>query len=95
MSSPAASGRLMTAIKGDRTLVQLAEQFDIHPNQISSWKDQLLEGAAEVFATSSSARPSTSKVDIKVLHAKIGELTLENDFLESALDKAGLLSARR
>src|SRR5262249_54741078 len=64
----------IAAIKGDRTLVQLAEQFDVHPNQISSWKDQLLEGAAEVFATSSSARPSTPKVDIKALHAKIGEL---------------------
>src|SRR5262249_6388984 len=50
---------------------------------------------AEVFAMSSSARPSTPEVDIKALHAKIGELTLENDFLESALDKAGLLSARR
>ena len=71
----------IAAIKGDRTLVQLAEQYDIHPNQISSWKDQLLEGAAEVFATSSSARPSTPEVDIKALHAKIGELTLENDFL--------------
>jgi hypothetical protein len=47
-----------------------------------TWKDQLLKGAAEVFATSSSARPSTPKVDIKVLHAKIGELTLENDFLD-------------
>src|SRR5262249_49263762 len=81
--------------KGDRTLVQLAEQCDVHPNQISTWKDQLLEGAAEVFAMSSSARPSTPEVDIKALHAKIGELTLENDFLESALDKAGLLSARR
>src|SRR5947209_20630227 len=54
----------IAAIKGDRTLVQLAEQFDVHPNQISTWKDQLLEGAAEVFATSSSARPSTPKVDI-------------------------------
>src|SRR5215831_702013 len=73
----------IAAIKGDRTLVQLAEQFDVHPNQISTWKDQLLEGAAEVFATSSSARPSTPEVDIKALHAKIGELTLENDFLES------------
>ena len=85
----------IAAIKGDRTLVQLAEQLDVHPNQISTWKDQLLEGAAEVFATSSSARPSTPELDIKALHAKIGELTLENDFLESALDKAGLLSARR
>src|SRR6266478_2448941 len=74
----------IAAIKGDRTLVQLAEQFDVHPNQISTWKDQLFGGAAEVFATNSNARPSTPKVDIKVLHAKIGELTLENDFLESA-----------
>src|SRR5215831_4972732 len=79
----------IAAIKGDRTLVQLAEQFDVHPNQISTWKDQLLEGAAEVFAMNSSARPSTPEVDIKALHAKIGELT------QSALDKAGLLSARR
>jgi hypothetical protein len=55
----------IAAIKGERTLVQLAEQFDVHPNQISTWKDQLLEGAAEVFATSSSARPSTPEVDIK------------------------------
>ena len=85
----------LAAIKDDRTLAQIAEQFDVHPNQISSWKDQLLEGAAEVFAASASARPSTPEVDIKALHAKIGELTLENDFLESALDKAGLLSARR
>ena len=57
----------IAAIKGDRTLVQLAEQFDVHPNQISTWKDQLLEGAAEVFATSSSARPSTPEVDMKAL----------------------------
>src|SRR5262245_30818641 len=83
----------IAAIKGDRTA--LAEQFDVHPNQISTWKDQLLEGAAEVCAMSSSARPSTPEVDIKALHAKIGELTLENDFLAGALDKAGLLSAGR
>src|SRR5262249_26032302 len=71
----------IAAIKGDRTLVQLAEQFDVHPNQISTWKDQLLEGAAEVFATSSSARPSTPEVDIKALHAKIGDThrSLSND----------------
>jgi transposase-like protein len=85
----------LAAIKGDRTLAQLAEQFDVHPNQISAWKDQLLAGAAEVFASSSGTKPSTSEVDIKALHAKIGELTLENDFLESALNKAGLLSAKR
>src|SRR5438128_458931 len=81
----------LAAIKGDRTLAQLAEQFDVHPNQITSWKAQLEGGAAGVFG--SGAAPAA--VDVKLLHAKIGELTLENDFLEGALNKAGLLSAKR
>ncbi len=83
----------LAAIKGDRTLAQLSDQYDIHVNQITTWKDQLLQGAADVFGTG--AKPSAPEVDIKSLHAKIGELTLENDFLEGALSKAGLLSAKR
>ena len=85
----------LAAIKGDRTLAQIAEQFDVHPNQISTWKDQLLEGAADVFGPGGGNVPSQPSVDVKALHAKIGELTLENDFLEGALTKAGLLSAKR
>jgi len=85
----------LAAIKGDRTLAQLSEQFDVHVNQITIWKDQLLEGATEVFDRAGGGKPSAPPVDIKVLHAKIGELTLENDFLEAALGKAGLPSARR
>jgi len=85
----------LAAIKGDRTLAQLSEQFDIHPNQITIWKDELLEGAAEVFARGASGKQASPPVDIKTLHAKIGELTLENDFLEAALGKAGLPGARR
>ena len=85
----------LTAIKGDRTLAQLAEQFDVHPNQITTWKDQLLEGAAEVFGPGGGAGSAVAAVDVKSLHAKIGELTLENDFLEGALSKAGLPSAKR
>jgi transposase len=84
----------LAAIKGDRTLAQLAEQFDVHPNQITTWKGQLEGGAADVFGTGSTAA-ATPAVDVKSLHAKIGELTLENDFLEGALTKAGLLSAKR
>jgi transposase-like protein len=84
----------LAAIKGDRTLVQLAEHFDVHPNQITTWKAQLEGSAAEVFG-SGGAAPSTPPVDLKSLHAKIGELTLENDFLGQALTKAGLLSAKR
>jgi len=82
----------VAAIKGEKTLAELAEQFDVHPNQISEWKQQLLESAAEVFG---GTRHAKAEPDLRVLHAKIGQLTLEKDFLEGALTKAGLLSARR
>jgi transposase len=85
----------LAALKNDRTMTQLAEQFDVHPNQIATWKDQLLQGSAEVFERGSTGKSSTSETDIKSLHAKIGELVLENDFLERALGKAGLVSAKR
>ena len=79
--------------QGDRTIAQLAEHFDVHPNQVTSWKAQLEGGAADVFGPGGgTAAPA---VDVKSLHAKIGELALENDFLEGALTKAGLLSAKR
>src|SRR6478609_6153894 len=80
----------LAAIKGDRTIAQLSEQFDVHPSQITIWKDQLVEFAAEVFERGSNGKARAPAVDIKALHAKIGELTLENDFLEAALGKAGL-----
>ena len=74
-------------------MAQLAEQFDVHPNQITSWKAQLESGAADVFGPGGGqAAPA---VDVKSPHAKMGELTLEHDFLEGALTKAGLLSAKR
>jgi transposase len=85
----------LAALKNDRTIAQLAEQFDVHPNQITSWKEQLLAGAPDVFERSGSAKSSAAEVDIKSLHAKIGELVLENDFLERALGKAGFPSAKR
>jgi len=82
----------LAAIKGDKTLVELTEYFDIHANQITQWKTQLLERAADAFDGPGSREPP---IDVKTLHAKIGELALENDFLEGALTKAGLLSAKR
>ena len=85
----------LAAIKGDRTLAQLAEQFDVHPNQITAWKAQLEGSAASVFGAGGGSASAAPAADIKALHAKIGELTLENDFLEGALSKAGLLNARR
>ncbi len=85
----------LAAINGERTLAELAEQFDVHPNQITQWRAQLLAGASGVFGTAP-AIEATPAVDVKTLHAKIGELKLENDFWAVALGKAGLVpSARR
>jgi transposase len=84
----------LAAVKGDKTLAELAQLFDVHANQITAWKAQLLDGAAGVFGSSASS-VEAAPVDLKALHAKIGELALENDFLEGALIKAGMLSAKR
>jgi transposase len=84
----------LAAFRSDKTLAELAQQFDVHPNQITQWKGQLLEGAAGVFGQGK-GEASAARVDLKALHAKIGELVLENDFLESALGKSGMPGARR
>ena len=93
--SPAFKAKVaLAAIKGEKTLAELAEQYDIHANQITSWRTQLLEGAAEVFGGDSKAE-APAPIDVKEFRAKIGELTLTNDFLADALIKAGLLSAKQ
>lgn len=83
----------LAAITGEKTVVELAQHFQVHPNQVSAWKAQLVERAVEVFGAESD-EPDLKPV-VKELHAKIGELSMANDFLSGALGKAGMLSAKR
>lgn len=93
--SPAFKAKVaLAAIKGEKTLIDLAQGFDVHPNQIKQWRDQLLEGVTGIFGEAGKAA-AAPVIDVKSLHAKIGELTLENDFLSGALGKAGLLASAR
>ena len=95
--SPAFKAKVaLAAVRGEKTMAELGEQFDVHANQISTWRDQLLKGATDVFGGPEKSEATAPAIDVKSLHAKIGELTLENDFLSGALGKAGLLpSAKR
>jgi transposase len=74
----------LEAMKGEQTLMDLAERFQVHPNQITEWKKHLLEKASEVFEK---GKRSPIEPDVKELHAKIGRLTMENDFLAVALGR--------
>jgi len=85
----------LAALKGEKTLAELAQQYDVHPNQITDWKARLTEGAAGLFGGPAQGAEPAPAVELKLLHAKIGELALGNDFLSSALSNAGLLSAKR
>lgn len=85
----------LAALRGDKTLTEIAQQYEVHPNQVTEWKRQLLDRAADVFEGGSGTIKADNEPDIKTLHAKIGQLALENDFLSGALTKAGLLSAKR
>ena len=82
----------LEALKGEQTLADLAQRYQVQPNQITDWKKQLLEHAAEVF---SKERKGDQGPNIKELHAKIGQLSMENDFLSGALGRIGDASAKR
>lgn len=77
----------LAACKGEKTIPQLADEYGVHPTQISNWKKQFLENASSVFENKENSIQKTDPKLIEKLHAKIGELTLENDFLEKALNR--------
>ena len=82
----------LTTLRGEKTLIEIAEQFAVHPKQVTEWKKQLLERAFDVF--DGAVGKTETGPDLKVLHVKIGQQALETDFLGSALTKAGCLSAK-
>jgi len=82
----------LEALKEEQTLVELSQRYQVHPNQIAEWKRQLLERACEIFDRD---RKSPEGPKVKDLHAKIGQLSMENDFLSGALGRIADPSAKR
>jgi transposase len=85
----------LAALKGDETMAELASRFDVHAHQITQWEQQLVGGAASVFASDAAQRAEATAVDLKALHAKIGQRALEIDFLAGALGRFPDPSAKR
>ena len=76
----------LAALQGDLTMAEIMKKFDVHTNQVTDWKKQLLSSAPEVFGRTTSNKEE-SEEEVQVLHAKIGQLTMENDFLERGLER--------
>ncbi len=77
----------LDALRGDKTIQEIAAKHKVHPNQVSSWKRQALDGLGEVFSNGSNNAYRDHESEIRDLHAKIGELTVVNDFLAKGLKR--------
>lgn len=74
----------LEALQGDKTIQEIAAKHQVHPNQVSQWKKQAVDGLSGVFSKGSNAE-GANEAEVKELHAKIGRLTIENDFLAKGL----------
>ncbi len=72
----------LEAIRGESTLAEMASKFGVNINQISKWKKEALEGMSDIFSGKTEKKDDAHEKQIEKLHAKIGQLTIERDFLE-------------
>ena len=77
----------LEALRGDKTIQALAARHKVHPNQVSAWKRQAMDGLGEVFSNGSERSRPDRETEVRELHAKIGELTVVNDFLARGLKR--------
>jgi transposase len=85
----------LEALRGDRTIQEIASRHKVHPNQVSAWKRQAMDGLGSVFSNGAGEAGSDHEAEVHDLHAKIGELTVERDFLARGLARVPPRNARR
>src|SRR3970282_1246358 len=85
----------LEALRGDRTVQEIAAKHKVHPNQVSTWKRQAVDGLGEVFSNGADRERQDHETEVRDLHSKIGQLTVERDFLAGGLKRCAGGSARR
>ena len=77
----------LDALRGDKTIQEIASKHKVHPNQVSTWKRRAVDGLGEVFSNGADRAGRDHEAEVRELHAKIGELTVERDFLAGGLKR--------
>ena len=77
----------LDALRGDKTIQEIATRHKVHPNQVSAWKRQAMDGLGAVFSNGADKGRMDHDDEVHDLHAKIGQLTVERDFLAKGLKR--------